>query len=128
MSRKRDHERMSETDSVQRQEAVSDLMTFAEAAAFLGLDRMGYDAPAEAVRYLCRTRRLRHVKVGKRILIRRAWLLEYLERESVPPLTEAALTSPAFLGSVSCGPVRRRPDPRTDLHTVKTEAIAGNAR
>jgi hypothetical protein len=88
---------MSETDSVQTGEAVADLMTFAEAGAFLGLGRMGYEAPGEAVRYLCRTRRLRHVRVGKRILIRRAWLLEYLERESVPPLTESALTSPGFI-------------------------------
>lgn len=76
---------------------AADLMGFEEAGRWLGLDRLGYEAPGEAVRYLCRTRRLRHVKVGKRILIRRAWLLEYLERESVPPLTEAALTSPALL-------------------------------
>jgi excisionase family DNA binding protein len=99
---------MSETDSIQGKEAVADLMTFAEAATFLGLDRMGYDAPAEAVRYLCRTRRLRHVKVGKRILIRRAWLLEYLERESVPPLTEATLTSPALFEAESRGLRRKR--------------------
>ena len=71
----------------------SDLMTFEEAGRWLGLDRAGYDCPGEAVRYLCRRRRLRFVKVGRRVLIRRQWLEEYLARESIAPLAEMALTS-----------------------------------
>jgi len=67
-----------------------DLLTFDEAGRWLGLDRLGYKMPGEAVRYLCRSRKLRHVRIGKRIFVRRRWLEEYLERESTPPLAERA--------------------------------------
>ena len=66
----------------------ADLLSFAEAGAWLGLDRIGYRAPGEAVRSLCRRRKLRHVRVGKRVFIRRAWLEEFLQRESVPAAGE----------------------------------------
>ena len=65
-----------------------DLLTFQEAAIELGFVRLGYRKPAEAVRDLCRTRRLRHVKVGRRVFIRRLWLEQFIERESVAPITE----------------------------------------
>ena len=71
----------------------SDLLTFDEAGKWLGLDRLGYRTPGEVVRNLCRTRRLRHVRIGKRVFIRVAWLQEYLQQESVPPLAESSLTS-----------------------------------
>ena len=67
----------------------SDLLTFQEAGAWLRLDELGYKTPGEVIRHLCRARKLRHVKVGKRVFIRRRWLEEYLERESIPPLAEA---------------------------------------
>ena len=73
-------------------ESNGDLLTFEEAGQWLGLDRLGYAQPGEAVRNLCRTRRLRHVKIGKRVFIRRAWLEAYLEREAVPALAEKDLT------------------------------------
>ena len=58
-----------------------DLLTFEQAAAWLGLDK------TEAVRWLCRTRKVRHVKIGKRVMIRRAWLEEFLQRDSVAPIS-----------------------------------------
>ena len=62
---------------------TSDLLTFSEVATYLGFDHLGYAAPGEAVRNLCRTRKLKYVKIGKRVMIRQAWLEEYLEREAV---------------------------------------------
>ena len=38
---------------------------------------------SEAARWMCRTRRLRHVKIGKRLLVRRSWIDEFVEREAV---------------------------------------------
>jgi hypothetical protein len=77
----------------QTAEIKSDLLTFEQAAAWLGFTRPDYAAPAEAVRYLCRTRKVRYIRVGKRIMIRVAWLMEFLERESVSPITENTLTA-----------------------------------
>lgn len=77
----------------QGESARGDLLTFDEAGQWLGLDRLGYKTPGEVVRNLCRTRRLRHVRIGKRVFIRVAWLQDYLQRESVPPLAESSLTS-----------------------------------
>ena len=76
----------SKTEHAEAQ--ASDLLTFEEAASWLGLGRQGYRMPGEAVRNLCRTRRLRHVKIGKRVFVRRKWLEEYLERVSVPAIEE----------------------------------------
>ena len=67
---------------------ASDLLTFEEAASWLGFDRQGYRMPGEAVRNLCRTRQLRHVKIGKRVFVRRKWLEDYLDRVSVPAIAE----------------------------------------
>ena len=66
-----------------------ELLTFEQAAHELGLDQLAYKTPQEVVRNLCRTRRLRHVKIGKRVFVRRKWLAEYVERESVAPLTKS---------------------------------------
>ena len=38
---------------------------------------------SESARWLCRTRRLRHVKVGRRLLARESWIDEFVEREAV---------------------------------------------
>lgn len=65
----------------------ADLMTFDQAAAWLGFDKL-YSTPGEVVRNLCRSRKLRFVKLGKRVFIRRQWLEEYLQSASIPPLTE----------------------------------------
>ena len=69
-------------------QATSDLLSFEEAGVYLRFGQLGYKQPGEAVRHLCRTRKLRHVKLGKRIFIRRKWLNDYVERESVAPVTE----------------------------------------
>ena len=73
----------------QSEQVDSDLMTFERAAAWLGLDKAGLHAPGEAVRYLCRQRKIRHIKIGKRVFIRPEWLEDYLNRESVAPLGRA---------------------------------------
>jgi len=64
-----------------------DLLTFEQAGAWLGLDKQ-VKMPGEAVRFLCQKRKLRHVKIGKRVYIRRLWLEEFLQRESVAALGE----------------------------------------
>ena len=55
-------------------------MTRSEAAAYLALDRHGLRDPLEALRWLCRTGRLRFTKVGRHICFRKAWLDEMLDR------------------------------------------------
>jgi len=61
------------------------LLTLDEAAYYLGLHK-DHKAPVHAVRYLCRTRKLRFVKVGKTLRFRREWLDEYVDSESITPI------------------------------------------
>lgn len=58
------------------------LLTLAQVGEYLGLGEDHRD-PCSAVRYLCRTRRLKHVKVGKTIRIRRSWVEDFLARKAV---------------------------------------------
>ena len=55
------------------------------AARYLGLVGV-HKHPAQAVRALCRKRRLRSTMVGGRIMIRRSWLEEYLGRSVREPV------------------------------------------
>ena len=64
------------------------LLTPAEAARYLGLN--DHAAPSEAVRYLCRCRRLKHVKVGRGLRFRRRWLDRYIEDNAIEPITTRA--------------------------------------
>jgi excisionase family DNA binding protein len=61
------------------------LLTLTEAAEYLGL-AVDHRAPEEAVRWLCRSRRLRFVKVGRTIRFRRRWLDDFIDREAVAPI------------------------------------------
>jgi hypothetical protein len=63
--------------------ACESLITPEEAIRFLGLDRQGLRQPREALRWLCRTGRLRYTKVGRYVRFRQAWLEELVERASV---------------------------------------------
>jgi len=62
------------------------LLAIEQAAALLGFSEETHKAPAEAVRWLCRKRRIRYIKVGRRLMFREQWLLDFLERESVAPI------------------------------------------
>ena len=42
--------------------------------------------PISAVRYLCRTRKLKHVKVGKHVKCRRSWVDSFLDDQAVEPV------------------------------------------
>ena len=61
------------------------LMTPEEAIAFLGLDRQNLRQPREALRWLCRTGKLRYTKVGRYVRFRRRWLEELVKQNEVPP-------------------------------------------
>jgi hypothetical protein len=60
-----------------------ELMTPAEAVSYLGLDRQGLRDPREALRWLCRTGRLRHTRVGRHTMFRRDWLDELVNENAV---------------------------------------------
>ena len=60
------------------------LLTLEQVAERLGLD-IDHRDPISAVRYLCRIRKLRFVKVGKTLRFRRSWVEEFIEKESIAP-------------------------------------------
>ena len=66
-----------------------DLLSIEEAAELLGFTTETHRAPSEAMRWLCRQRRVRHVKLGKRYAFQRQWLIDFLEEESVAPVRRA---------------------------------------
>ena len=63
----------------------AELWSLPEVAAYLGLGKDHRD-PISAVRHLCRVRKLKHIKIGKTLRCRRAWVDEFLEKEAVKPL------------------------------------------
>ena len=68
------------------QEAVSqEIWNLQDVANYLGLGHDHRD-PISAVRYLCRARKLKFVKVGKTLRFRKKWVDEFLEREATLPL------------------------------------------
>jgi excisionase family DNA binding protein len=54
-----------------------------EAVSYLGLDREGLSMPLEALRWLCRTGRLRFTRIGRHIRFEEAWLDELIEKNAV---------------------------------------------
>jgi hypothetical protein len=58
---------------------VRKLLTSMEAVVYLGLDRVGLRQPREALRWLCRTGKLKYTKVGRHVMFREAWLDEVIE-------------------------------------------------
>ena len=62
------------------------LLTDAEAAYLLGLDHDGHKAPTEAIRYLCRSGKLKHRKVSGRLRFKRNWIEEFIDAETVEPI------------------------------------------
>jgi hypothetical protein len=66
-----------------REAQMSDqLMTPAEAIAYLRLDEQGLRYPRESLRWLCRTGKLKYAKIGRYVRFRRSWLDEMIERNS----------------------------------------------
>ena len=65
--------------------ACDDLLSLEQAARYLGLDQ-GNKNPGECVRWLCRQRKIKHVKIGKRLRIKSEWLAAYVERQAVAPV------------------------------------------
>jgi len=63
--------------------APNRLLTSEDAVSFFGLDRQGLSQPTEAIRWLCRTGRLRFTKVGRYLRFRPEWLEELIERNAV---------------------------------------------
>jgi len=59
------------------------LYTSGEAVSYLGLDRDGHSQPGEALRWLCRSGRLKYTKVGRRLRFEEAWLDELIDRNTV---------------------------------------------
>jgi len=64
------------------------LRTSEEAVVYLGLDRQGLRQPQEALRWLCRTGKLKYTKIGRRLGFRQDWLDELIERNAVLRTTE----------------------------------------
>ena len=58
------------------------LLTLQGVVEYLGLGDDHRD-PVSAVRYLCRTRKLKFVKVGKTLRIRQSWVEAFLARNAV---------------------------------------------
>lgn len=59
------------------------LKTPDEAVRFLGLDRQGLRAPREALRWLCRTGKLKYARVGRYVRFREEWLQELVNTNTV---------------------------------------------
>lgn len=53
------------------------------AARYLGLACLKH--PAQAIRALCRKGRLRFIRLGDRVMVRRSWLEEYIESHTYGP-------------------------------------------
>jgi hypothetical protein len=69
---------------MQRAQSTGELLvTPEEAICFLGLDRQGLRQPREALRWLCRTGRLRYTRVGRYVRFRQAWLEDLVEESTV---------------------------------------------
>lgn len=56
--------------------------TSGESITYLGLDRVGLNKPEESLRWLCRTGKLRYTKVGRRLMFRKSWLDELIDRNA----------------------------------------------
>ncbi len=57
--------------------------TSAEAVKYLGLDRVGLSKPEESLRWQCRTGRLKFTRIGRRLMFRKSWLDELIERNAI---------------------------------------------
>lgn len=66
-----------------RSEHGQEVVHVGVAEAYLGLDRDGHRKPAEALRWLCRTGRLKYTKVGRHLRFEEAWLDELIDRNAV---------------------------------------------
>lgn len=63
----------------------SEYLTLDQAARFLGLHH-DHDSPAEAMRYLCRTRQVKFAKVSGRYRFHPDWLRQYVQAQVVEPV------------------------------------------
>ena len=60
-------------------------MTLEGVAELLGLGQDHRD-PISAVRFLCRSRKLKFVKIGRTLRVRRQWVEQYIESAAVEPI------------------------------------------
>jgi hypothetical protein len=56
--------------------------TSADAVKYLGLDRVGLSKPGESLQWQCRKGRLKFTKLGRRLIFRKSWLDELIERNA----------------------------------------------
>lgn len=59
------------------------LYTSWDAVTYLGFDRDGLQQPLEALRWLCRTGKVKYTKIGRHVRFRQEWLDELIERNAV---------------------------------------------
>jgi excisionase family DNA binding protein len=75
--------------------STESLWTLSEVAAHLGLGKDHRD-PISAVRFLCRSRKLRFVKVGRTLRFKREWVEQYIAAASIEPIRTASRSSGAL--------------------------------
>jgi hypothetical protein len=63
------------------------LLTPAEVIPMLRLDDRGVRNPRESLRHLRRTRQIGFTKIGRRIFFPLAAVLDYIDRQTVHPIT-----------------------------------------
>ena len=73
---------------------VDRLITPREAIEYLALDQQGLKMPRESLRWLCRTGRIRYVKVGRYVRFRQQWLDDYIENQCFEPRGPATRSRP----------------------------------
>lgn len=74
--------------------STESLWTLSEVAAHLSLGKDHRD-PISAVRFLCRSRKLRFIKVGRTLRFKREWVEQYIEAASVEPIRTGSCSSEA---------------------------------
>ena len=65
------------------QESEDPIYNSVEAVKYLGLDRLGLGRPDESLRWMCRTGKLKYSKFGRRLMFRKSWLDELVDRNAV---------------------------------------------
>jgi hypothetical protein len=75
---------MEKSTQEKASERFGSLLNAADAAEYLGFKY--HKSPTEAVRYLCRCRRVKFIKIGRSLRFRKEWLDQFIENQAVEPL------------------------------------------
>lgn len=62
---------------------IEQLLTQEDAIAYLRLDSEGLRQPCEALRWLCRTGKLKYTKIGRYVRFRKEWLDDLIDQHAV---------------------------------------------